>query len=174
MARKTLPSRGAGASGGRRNGECAGGELSLRPLRDLQRRRDRSCGFPSVRVSEEQSRRLTPVSGPTLSGIFTRSITQGQASGCNRVPCVVRRDEAVRRCGGSSMPTTRPTTAPAARPAARSSPIARCRGCSRRAGRAALTTSTDSRERSQPQCNGSLILNLPLLHQIRNPEDCTG
>src|SRR5262245_8706846 len=50
---------------------------------------------------------------------------------------------AARRFSGSSMPTTRPTTARAARPAAKCSPIARCRGCSRRAGRARSTSFSD-------------------------------
>ena len=43
---------------------------------------------------------------------------------------------AARRCSASCTPRTRPTTARAARPAAGSSPTARSRACSRRAGRA--------------------------------------
>ena len=50
---------------------------------------------------------------------------------------------AVHRCSASSMPRTRPTIARAAKPAARSSPIAHCRACSRKAGRARSTKSVD-------------------------------
>src|SRR6476661_6410166 len=49
------------------------------------------------------------------------------------------------RCNGSYSRKTKSTTALAARPAARSSPIARCRVCSKRAGRAASTSWSEKR-----------------------------